>query len=79
MIAIAHAESGCREDAVNVSFPERSVGILQLDVTSHLWINDWCARDTACSARAALRIYESQGLRAWTTYRNGSYRRWMPR
>ncbi len=77
MVAIAEAESGCRPDALRVTLRERSVGALQLNLHQHPWISDWCAKDSICAARAALRIFRAQGFLAWTAYRTGAYREYM--
>lgn len=77
MLAIARAESGCRQDAVLETFREHSLGPLQINVRAHPWVTPWCARDTICASRAALVIARRQGLRAWTAYRTGAYRRWF--
>jgi hypothetical protein len=55
------------------------MGPLQLNVMAHRWISFSCATDWRCSAKAAKRIWEKQGLDAWTAFRNGSYRNHLPR
>jgi hypothetical protein len=77
MLAVARAESGCQHDAVLETFRERSIGPLQINVRAHPWVTPWCARDHVCASRAALVIARRQGLRAWTSYRTGEYRRWF--
>jgi hypothetical protein len=79
MVAIGAAESGCNPHAEHRSRSERSVGALQLNVMAHKWISISCAMDYRCSAKAALRIWRKQGFDAWTVYRNGSYRQYLPR
>src|SRR5207247_1694121 len=74
MLAISRAEAGCNPLARQTTMFEDSRGALQLNLRAHPWVNRWCSEDVFCSARAALRIYEQQGLRAWTSYRTASYR-----
>ncbi len=78
MVAIARVESGCNSQAIHV---ERSLGVFQLNTApeAHPWISDWCARDSLCSAKAALTIFRKQGLSAWTAFRSGMYRDYLPR
>ncbi len=76
MVAIARAESGCRPDAEILTFRERSLGPLQINLRAHPWVTPWCARDTVCAARAALVIYRRQGLTAWTAWQTGAWRLW---
>jgi hypothetical protein len=78
MVAIGAAESGCNRTAVHVGKGERSLGPLQINVMA--WrISDVCATNYYCAAKVAKQIYEKQGLNAWTAYRNGSYRQYLPR
>jgi hypothetical protein len=79
MVAIGAAESGCQRNAVQTGRHERSLGPLQINVLAHTWVTDACARDYLCSAKAAKRIYQKQGLRAWTVYRTGAYQKYIPR
>lgn len=71
MVAVAYAESRCRKEALHQTRREKSVGPLQINVRAHPWVSEKCARSYRCSARAALRIYRSQGIRAWSVYRSG--------
>jgi hypothetical protein len=73
MVAISAVESGCRVDAELLNDVEWSLGPLQINLSAHPWVGEWCAKDYVCSARAALRIFHMQGLRAWSSYRNGMY------
>lgn len=68
MTAVAIAESNLREDATAVSSVEYSVGVFQINLRAHPWVTEQCARDVRCAARAARRIYLSQGIRAWSAY-----------
>ena len=68
MTAVAIAESNLREDATAVSPVEYSVGVFQINLRAHPWVTEQCARDVRCAARAARRIYLTQGIQAWSAY-----------
>jgi hypothetical protein len=80
MVAISMAESNCRREAMNPA-GEMSAGPLQVNVHKHPEFS--AVRLTSAneayhySARAAKKIYERQGLTAWTVYKTGHYRRFM--
>src|SRR2546426_5381547 len=74
MIAISRAEAGCNPLARHRTMTEDSVGQLQINLRAHKFVSEECAMDALCASWAALRIYEQQGLRAWTSYRTASYR-----
>lgn len=75
MAAIARAESGCRAEATAQTPQEYSVGPYQINLRAHPWVDEACARDPLCATEAAYRIWTSQGLGAWTTWRTGAWRR----
>lgn len=85
MTAIALAES--REgqtDAINPGrgaggrpTNEYSVGLWQINTLVHKNYTREQLKDPAINAREAVRIYNSQGLRAWGSYTDGRYRRYL--
>jgi hypothetical protein len=77
MVAIGAAESGCQQHVVHTGRGERSVGPLQINVLAHKWVTNACATSYYCSAKAAKRIWEKQGYRAWTVYLTGAYRQYL--
>lgn len=78
MVAISKAESGCDPNATNATIREYSVGPFQINLKAHPDVTESCARDAWCAAKAAFSIYQSSGLKAWTTFRTGAYRRFLP-
>lgn len=87
MAAIAIAESGGRPDALNdnPSTGDYSVGLWQINYfdgmraerTREFGSPDALRASPTAQARAAVAIYRQQGLRAWSTYTGGDYRRYM--
>lgn len=89
MVAIAMAESGGRADAHNNnrSTGDDSYGLWQINMiddlgperrrqfgisgNSALW-------DPATNARAARKVRASQGFGAWSVYRSGAYKQYLP-
>tara|TARA_B100001540_G_scaffold258925_1_gene237110 strand:+ start:165 stop:434 length:270 start_codon:yes stop_codon:yes gene_type:complete len=86
MIGIAGAESGrsTTADTRNTIDPnsvsETSMGILQVNYKVHsdlvrsMGYTQKDLYDPLINAKVALRIYQMQGLGAWTTYTSGKYR-----
>ena len=76
MIAIAHAESGFNRFARNVN-RNGSVdrGIFQLN-SIHGFDEEWLTV-TENNLIAARKIYDKQGLQAWSAYNNGSYKKYL--
>lgn len=70
MAAIAMAESGGRSDAKN---PSGATGLWQ--ILGNPFPGN--ALDPATNAKMAVAKYKSQGLKAWTTYTNGAYEKYM--
>lgn len=73
MVAIAGAESSYRVDADNGI----AAGLWQINYHAH---PQWTAQelyDPNTNAQAAMSVYRSQGLTAWTTYTNGAYRQFL--
>lgn len=84
IVAIAAAESHCNAGArgdgnltysVNGRVYGYSVSVLQVRILPGREACD--SYDLAVNVRCAYNIYKSQGLEAWTMYRNGSYRSFM--
>ncbi len=78
-VAVALAESGGNPDAHNSS-GEDSRGLWQINMRAHAsWVGGADLFDPAVNAQAARRVCDVQGIGAWSTYTNGSYRRYLGR
>jgi hypothetical protein len=87
MSAIAMAESGGRTTAHNPIPPDNSYGLWQINMLGAMGPSRRRAfgisrnedlYDPQVNARAAKQILDQQGLKAWSTYTNGAYRKYMP-
>ena len=89
MAAIALAESGGRTNAhnPNQSTGDNSYGLWQINMIDNLGRErrrsyglkkDEDLWDPATNVRAAKKVHDSQGLNAWTVYRTGAYRQYLP-
>lgn len=78
VVAIGHPESGLDTGAVNPNPVDgyKPTGWLQVvaypDRTAR-----WNLLDPLANAQAARSVYQSQGLGAWSTYTDGSYRSYL--
>lgn len=85
MAAIAIAESGGDPSAMNTTPPDYSVGLWQINYYGDMLPGRTKAYGSPSAlraspqaqARAAVSIYKSQGLKAWSTYTNGAYKKYM--
>jgi len=80
-MAIAMAESGGRPDAVNNRNSNGSIDRGLFQINSVHQGNPWYPQnpfDPLQSAKAALAIYQSQGLKAWSVYNSGAYQKFIP-
>nr|WP_239334833.1 peptidoglycan-binding protein [Frankia sp. CiP3] len=78
-VAVALAESGGNPDAHNSS-GEDSRGLWQINMRAHAgWAGGADLFDPAVNAQAAKRVCDMQGIGAWSTYTNGSYRLYLGR
>ena len=79
MAAIAMAESGGRTD--NVGGPNSDgtydYGLWQINSSHTQFDRNRLLTDPVYNARAAVSIERSQGLGAWTTYKNGAFRQYL--
>lgn len=75
MVAIARAESGFRTDAVSPPNTNGTVdrGLFQIN-SVHKYDPNKLVSDATYNTQCAKRIYDSQGLRAWTTYTTGKWK-----
>lgn len=82
MVSIAFAESGGDPNAHNNKPPDDSYGLWQINMLGKLGAprrklfgitDNKQLFDPATNAKAAKKIYDSQGLNAWTTYTRGTY------
>lgn len=81
MLAIAKAESGCNTNAVGDNYPIRglhapSCGLFQIRTLAS---RPSCAalQDPAVNVSWAYKIYQGQGLKAWTVYTKGLYKKYL--
>jgi hypothetical protein len=79
MAAIAMAESSGRASVVNSI---GATGLWQINQPVHVkahptWTQGWL-KDPGNNAKAAKAIYDTQGLRAWTVYTSGAYKKYLP-
>lgn len=80
MTAIIFGESSGCLDAINPGKTTReySIGLAQINTLAHpQYDQSLLASDPVYNLRAALQIYQRQGLRAWGAYTNGSYKRFL--
>lgn len=84
MAAIALAESSGRTDAINPGrgaggrpTREYSVGLWQINTLVHKRFTVDQLKDPANNASEMIRIYRTEGLRAWGAYTDGRYKRYM--
>lgn len=78
MAAIGLAESSGNPAALNNTSREYSVGLWQINLNAHPEYNATALKDPVTNARAALAVYNKQGLRAWGAYTDGRYRKRIP-
>jgi phage protein D len=87
MGAIAMAESGGSVRALNSRPPDLSYGLWQINMIGGLGperrrqlglSSNEQLYDPATNARAARAIYQQQGFNAWSVYRSGAYKRYLP-
>jgi hypothetical protein len=86
MVAIARAESGWNPKAHNPIPPDNSYGLWQINMIGAMGpqrrkqfgitSNDQLFAP-AINAHAAWLIYRQQGLKAWSTYSNGHYKKYL--
>jgi Lysozyme like domain len=87
MTAIALAESGGNSQAHNGVAPDNSYGLWQINMLGAMGpqrrqqfgisSND-ALYDPLTNAKAAYKVYQQQGLKAWSTYTGGSYKAFLP-
>ena len=75
MLAIAQAESGCNPQAVNTANTDGSTDTGLLQINSIHGLDPETLIDPTVNIQAAYRIYQTQGLTAWSVYNNGAYAR----
>ena len=77
MLAIMQAESSCNPEAVNTSNRDgsRDTGLMQIN--SIHGIDGETLKKPAENIATAYRIYQTQGLKAWSTFTSGKYKQFM--
>lgn len=89
MAAIGMAESGGRSGAYNgnAATGDKSYGLWQVNMLGAMGpqrrqqfgiSNNAQLFDPATNAQAARQVYQSQGFGAWSVYRSGAYRQYLP-
>lgn len=76
MIAIARAESGMNPKAVNKN-TNGSVDLGLLQINSIHGYDELSLFDAEKNIKAAREIYDKQGIQAWTSFNNGSYKKFL--
>jgi murein DD-endopeptidase MepM/ murein hydrolase activator NlpD len=86
-IALAESSGNPRAHNPNASSGDDSYGLFQVNMLGGMGperrrefglSSNEQLFDPATNARAAKKIYDSQGLGAWSVYRSGAYRRFLP-
>ena len=77
MLAIIQAESGCNPTARNTANTDGSTDTGLLQINSIHGIDPETLLDPAVNIQAAYRVYQSQGLQAWSVYNNGSFKQFI--
>lgn len=78
MAAIALAESSGRVDATNKnSNGTTDYGLWQINSSHTQFDSQRLLSDPLYNAQAAVSVFKSQGLTAWTTYTSGAYRQFL--
>lgn len=81
MVAIAKAESNCRENARgdgNLTYSKNgrtygySIGALQVRILPG---REWC--ETGDYYKCAHNIWKSQGYKGWSVYKSGKYKKYL--
>jgi len=55
-----------------------SFGLWQIYLYKHPQFSGWNLYDPQTNANAAFQVYQSEGFRAWTTYKTGAYLKYLP-
>ena len=77
MLAIMAAESGCDPSAVNKANSDGSTDTGLMQINSIHGIDPETLMNPTENIRAAYRIYQSQGINAWSVYSNGKYKQFI--
>jgi Lysozyme like domain len=77
MAAIALAETHGNPNAHHVTRREDSRGLWQINVRAHPQFAHANLYDPNVNAQAAVAVYRSQGLGAWSTYTSGAYQSYL--
>ena len=92
MVAVAMGESGLKPDAHNPRYPDNSYGLLQINMLDEPGYQLGAERrakyglrsnedlkDPLTNAKVALDIRNTQGLNAWSVYKEGDYKKHLPK
>ena len=77
MLAIMQAESGCNPTARNTANTDGSTDTGLLQINSIHGIDPETLLNPTANVRAAYRIYQSQGLKAWTSFSSGKFKQFI--
>ena len=73
-VAIAYAESGMRCDAVS---PTNDHGLMQVNMRWHANKFSKSPYDCEENIRVAYQIFKDSGWNAWSTFKNGAYKKFL--
>jgi len=74
--AIAMAESSGNPRSIGDN--GTSFGLMQIHLPAHPEFQGWNLLDPRVNMAAAFSVYQQQGWTAWTTYKSGAYRSFLP-
>ena len=77
MLAIMQAESSCDPGARNTANTDGSTDTGLLQINSIHGIDPATLIDPTVNIQAAYRVYQSQGLKAWTSFSSGKYKQFI--
>ena len=77
MLAIMAAESGCNPLAVNTANTDGSTDTGLMQINSVHGLDPETLLDPTVNIQAAYRIYQTQGLKAWTSFSSGKYKQFI--
>ena len=82
MLAVMEAESHCNPHAVGDDYPingvhAKSCGLLQIRTIAPWRGTCEQLQDPAFNIDIAWKVYQGQGMKAWSAYKNGAYKRYL--
>ncbi len=79
MVAIGMAESGGNPASQNLTHPDHSIGLWQINQLAHRgqFGSDEALMDPVTNANAARSLHSQRGFQPWSAYTNGAYQQFM--